>query len=710
VKLTSQVLSYAGRAFRVYLHSQQPSRRELLAGCRASARWQLSIIATDSGSVPAALRLPSTEILQALRSGLVPQAALGHLLDLLAYTPANEEGLPYRIWQLGGADWLAALAGLKAELRYAAMLAASQSEALRLRCPLERWLQVMKHVGDMRGDLPWQWWFQGLVRGASPEYLLSVTRLARRLGQSCAEVCPEPAGTFAPDVRSLMVLHHHGADARETLRLLSRCHSSHKLLPQLAAWHRYQDELISLVWNCSDESQEWWRQHEGSVTDRLAWTMVRLSKVRPDHRVNWLRVLRNLSPDYALHMDASQWCSLMDLALSFTESDCLPSRLPGLLGRWMSAQRSAEGLQQMSQPWLKRIAASLRRNSDWWALDEAIGELSKDAACLLRESLLLQPAAWTVTVRYLGRLGRQRLARVFRVAQEHPLFDPVCCDSTAGLQSLVELMKCQWRERCGVNPITSRILKHLQGVRPLKAQLLQFDIQALMSARARAQLSLIHELAERELRLSFTAVPAKAAITEHTLLMATTVSDNRRAARRLIQSASINGASVWNNHPANLAWFAKLPARAAQGWQQGMRRLVKHPHTGKPLILNLETDPQEVLRMGTVVGSCLSVDCWNSYSAVANAVDANKRVIYARSKDGTIIARQLVAITDEHMLACYSPYPNDLSQSMSQLFRRYDQLLAKHLGLALHQDYHASVPTLVAKDWYDDGVWVPDAA
>ena len=67
-------------------------------------------------------------------------------------------------------------------------------------------------------------------------------------------------------------------------------------------------------------------------------------------------------------------------------------------------------------------------------------------------------------------------------------------------------------------------------------------------------------------------------------------------------------------------------------------------------MIRLEQDPLEVLKMGTYVGSCLGLGGGLTYSAAAALLDVNKQVLYARDEQGTVIARQLVAISDDNQL------------------------------------------------------------
>jgi hypothetical protein len=80
----------------------------------------------------------------------------------------------------------------------------------------------------------------------------------------------------------------------------------------------------------------------------------------------------------------------------------------------------------------------------------------------------------------------------------------------------------------------------------------------------------------------------------------------------------------------------------AARWRDGIASVRALPGFGE-VVLAPENDPQEILRMGSAVGSCLSLGTCNAYSA-ANALDANKRIVYARTPTGKVVGRQLLAI------------------------------------------------------------------
>jgi len=60
--------------------------------------------------------------------------------------------------------------------------------------------------------------------------------------------------------------------------------------------------------------------------------------------------------------------------------------------------------------------------------------------------------------------------------------------------------------------------------------------------------------------------------------------------------------------------------------------------------------------MRSYVDSGLSIGGCNQHSAIANALDANKRVLFIYDENGKFLASQLLAITKDRKLACFLVY------------------------------------------------------
>jgi len=192
------------------------------------------------------------------------------------------------------------------------------------------------------------------------------------------------------------------------------------------------------------------------------------------------------------------------------------------------------------------------------------------------------------------------------------------------------------------------------------------------------------------------------------VLMSFDIESNRRLLRRLLR-AYIDGNPNWpQQHPVNLEYLQKLGGQgiAVEVWQS--RFPWRFPCTsaaGKLVRLHLEQDPLRILQMGNHFGTCLSRGDINAFSAVTNAVELNKRVVYALDAAGTVVGRQLIGINEEGHLVGFHVYTSlsneEGNKELRGHFRRYIERFAARCGLALANQ--GTVPKLFARDWYDDG-------
>ena len=108
--------------------------------------------------------------------------------------------------------------------------------------------------------------------------------------------------------------------------------------------------------------------------------------------------------------------------------------------------------------------------------------------------------------------------------------------------------------------------------------------------------------------------------------------------------------------PTNAAWLdTKRAVFDVEAWLR--------PHDERVAIgdttyrLHTEERPLEVLPMGIPFDTCLSLHGgMNAPSAILNALDVNKRVIYLRGDAGTIVARKLIAVSTNDELVGYRVY------------------------------------------------------
>ncbi len=121
------------------------------------------------------------------------------------------------------------------------------------------------------------------------------------------------------------------------------------------------------------------------------------------------------------------------------------------------------------------------------------------------------------------------------------------------------------------------------------------------------------------------------------------------------------------------------------------------------IIIETEKDPLKVLQMGEkVVGSCLCLGGGHEDSAVANAVDINKKIIWIKDKKGEILGRVLMGINEDGELVGFRLYNNDPRLDLVPDIKNFVSLFAEKLKTKISSK--GKIEQLVAKEWYNDGI------
>lgn len=177
----------------------------------------------------------------------------------------------------------------------------------------------------------------------------------------------------------------------------------------------------------------------------------------------------------------------------------------------------------------------------------------------------------------------------------------------------------------------------------------------------------------------------------------------RRPLRRFLHAHS-KGADPRPAHPANKSWLAARPDFPLQTWLHPLRITLPIPGIGD-VTLEAESNPFELLRLGTYARSCLAPGACNSPNAVAVLLDINKRAIYARHANGRFLARQIVAISDDGHLIPYRVYPENTAPALEDFFQLFVEDWALQMRLPIAGAGHHTVAALTLPTWYDDGLW-----
>lgn len=119
------------------------------------------------------------------------------------------------------------------------------------------------------------------------------------------------------------------------------------------------------------------------------------------------------------------------------------------------------------------------------------------------------------------------------------------------------------------------------------------------------------------------------------------------------------------------------------------------------ITFSVESDPFEILFMGEYgFASCLSLRGSNAWSAVSNAIDIDKTVVWAREPGGNVVGRRLLALMPEGLVV-FRTYVNRNGLALDRAFDAFVEEYAAHCGVSIARGLHPK--PLLSDRWYDDG-------
>jgi hypothetical protein len=319
------------------------------------------------------------------------------------------------------------------------------------------------------------------------------------------------------------------------------------------------------------------------------------------------------------------------------------------------------------------------------------------------EAFIQFPENLARTARFLGMMAKAEIHKLLKHFMGHPA---VCHDPFTNSPAQLVGLLSQWCIGGVQNPLPRKIREHFEGQSKLSTNQVERGIRIARQKLTLLRLHILEQITMHHLKRRM-PVDLSDSRQRHAIEMANVIDRNRRSLRRFL-SRYLAGERDWLiRHPATQQWFRRHPRINPAIWLSGISLTAETPPHGSVQI-KLETEPLEALRLGTYVGSCLSVGGLCDYSAAAVVLDINKQVLYAVDSNGIILARQLVAISDADTLVPFYVYPLRTSESLKELFREYDLRLAESLGIPLadsKSDY--DIAPVLSQQFWDDGVWAP---
>ncbi len=350
-----------------------------------------------------------------------------------------------------------------------------------------------------------------------------------------------------------------------------------------------------------------------------------------------------------------------------------------------------------------RLSNECRRSNDEALIARGLRSLARFQDALAARAFSGAPGPLLAAAKSLGALRAP--ARETLLAREGamPLFlaRPEELDASA----LVELLDAS-ASGLATTLVSRRLRAHLRGDQALRDGQVERVRRRILAAWDPVLLARLAVAVEEDLARG-AGVPLPSTERErHALLFQSSAFEHRRALRRLLKARSRGDGAHPDSHPRNVRWLAAHPAIDAGTWTHGIVLRREIPGAGE-VTLAFERDPLEVLRLGTYVGSCLSLGGGQAYSAVAIALDVNKQVVYGRDGSGGVLARQVLALSERDRLFCFEVYPLEAPAEVRALFLEYDRELARALGIAIHdpeaeKEDDGEIALLLSSDWWFD--------
>lgn len=156
-------------------------------------------------------------------------------------------------------------------------------------------------------------------------------------------------------------------------------------------------------------------------------------------------------------------------------------------------------------------------------------------------------------------------------------------------------------------------------------------------------------------------------------------------------------------HPANARFITKMRKSGLEltPWLEPSAPVRMVAGDGAAVRVGITTEPFDALLMGAHFRTCLSPHAVNFFSAIVNACDINKRVVYVRSLDERVLGRCLIALADNGALLVFQTYAHERKLELDNVVRTFVNGLARSMKTVVAM--HGHVATLTASRWYDDG-------
>lgn len=354
--------------------------------------------------------------------------------------------------------------------------------------------------------------------------------------------------------------------------------------------------------------------------------------------------------------------------------------------------------------WLM-IERACRRDNDASLTSRGIYSLGQCWPDFLMRAFSAAPGRLMRTARLLGSLAYER-RRQFLSETAHNVWFITNWTAIEPYEACRTLYRLCLES--GLNsPVPRRLRDHFESRTTLTEQQIERHCRVSLTRLSTVLLDALEQSIWRHIDMPFN-LRAHSAAANHAVrfLAGLDRRDNRSGLRRFLLAYAEGRPKAYLDHPLNRAWFARHPKINSALWSKDPQAWIAEG--ADEIHIAIETDPLEILMLGTYVGSCLGLGGIMQHSSVACLLDANKKVVYARDASGRVLARQLLAIDERDRLVCFEVYPLNASETLKGAFRKYGQALADTLGIERYRHQEGAsydIEIILAQYWWDDGLW-----
>ena len=287
------------------------------------------------------------------------------------------------------------------------------------------------------------------------------------------------------------------------------------------------------------------------------------------------------------------------------------------------------------------------------------------------------------------------------------------------LQSEIDAIESKLkRGQTGEPELDSKLTKRIRKLKSYQKAPLQISPQRILNLTNKLEARIQHEAIARYTKLGrkivkthFQDTPNAERVLESLMnakfgpVLAEILSlnsPNQKLGLRLLFETEAGSTGCFEAEPQNQAFLDSIRAKgvdtapwiSAESWKEETK-------DGQAYTLAFTDEALDYLLMGFHFKTCLSPGDTNFFSTIANAVDVNKKVLYAKTAEGKVLGRCLFAINSRGQILTFHRYQHDEKSQFSAAVDSYAKVLAKKMGTSLTSQ--GVVPNLVAPEWYNDG-------